>query len=79
MWIYDDVIRSNSLGFFKVEKSYLLCQTNIPEIKGTTIYILLCTYILLLQLLREFSSICCRDFPGKTGLIPPTEHIFAWY
>ena len=32
---------------------------------------------LLLQLLREISSTCCKDFPDKTVLIPPTEHILA--
>ena len=32
----------------------------MTEIKGAT-------YILRLQLLREFSSTCCKDFPDKTG------------
>ena len=28
---------------------------------------------------REFFSTSCQDFPDKNGLIPPTEHILAWY
>ena len=36
-------------------------------------------HILLLQLLREFSSTCCKNFPKRTGLIWPTKHILAWY
>ena len=55
-----------------VEKSYLLCWANISEVKGAT-------YLLLLQLLNEFSSTCCRDIPDKTGLIPPNKNIRSWY
>ena len=35
--------------------------------------------MLLLQLLCEFSSTSCKDFHNKNCLIPPTEHILAWY
>ena len=34
---------------------------------------------MFLQFLREFSNTCCKDFPDKTGFIPPTEYILAWY
>ena len=27
----------------------------------------------------EFFSTSCKDFPDKTGRIPPTEHILAWF
>ena len=72
VWIYDDVIISDSLDIFKVEWSNLLWETNITEIEGAK-------YTLLLQLLCELSSTCCKDFLDKTGLIPPIEHIHAWY
>ena len=32
-----------------------------------------------MELLSEFPSTCCKDFPDKAGLIPSTEHILAWY
>ena len=57
--IYGDVIRSNSLDFFKVEWSNLLCETNMTEIKGAI-------YTLLLQLLRELSSFV--NYPLNTFL-----------
>ena len=78
MWAYNDVIRANSLFFFKFIWSNLVCSTNFSEIKSTTYFSwnnLLFVFATTLWILQNM----LEDFPYKTGFLPPTEHILARY